>query len=180
MRSYRLFFWFVSIAIFVTACSSSPPPLNYELSNNYRYGDYYMRDMNKDVNDQVLQQKEAELRAGGVQIVSVGQIYKIIVPADILFYKNSPRIQWTSYALLNDIAPYIRTFNKIEVAVAGFTESTGNPARDRALSINRARNVANYLWEQAIGANIIYVQGYVIPCKPERSKVEISFRSLLR
>lgn len=180
MRGYRLVCWFLCIAAWLTACSSPTPPLNYALNNNYRYGNFYMRDMNKDVNDQVLQQKEAALKAGGVQIVSVGQVYKIIFPADILFYANSPRIQWTAYPLLNDIAPYIRTFNKIEVAVAGFTESTGNPARDRALSINRARNVANYLWEQAIGANIIYVQGYVIPCKPDRSKIEISFRSLLR
>jgi outer membrane protein OmpA-like peptidoglycan-associated protein len=174
LLSYVLFF-----AIILTSCSSKstdlgPPP---KILDNYRYGDMYMQQVNYSINDKEIRKKEEALKKMGVQIVSVGQEYKLVVPADILFYPGSPRIQWKSYALLNDVIVYIQDFNKVNVKVAGVTRSTGNPAVDNALSINRARKVANYLWEQEIGAGILYIQGYVEMGQPDA--VEISFRSVM-
>ena len=157
-------------------CSSKPPKVNLPM-NKYQYGSLYMRQMNYAINDKLVLAWENQLRKEGVTIISVGQEYKLVVPTNTLFYANSPRVQWNSYALLNDIASYLRCFNKIEVKVAGITEATGHLERDRALSFNRARTVENYFWGQEIGAGFIYIRGYVVPEQPGR--LEISFRSVM-
>ena len=161
----------------MVGCASSPTqPSSIEVKND-DYGRAYMLKLNSIVNDNAVRDQEEQLKKGGAQIVSVGQEYKVVIPADILFYENSPRIRWEAYALLNDSVAYIQNFNKIDVEVAGYTESTGDPLRDRALSLNRARKVADYMWGQKMGENITYIQGYVIPCQPGR--LEISFRSVM-
>ncbi len=167
------------VALVITACSSSSPQkTSSDVLDKYRYGSVYMRQMNYSLNDKVTKDKEIALKKDGVQIVSVGQEYKLIIPANILFYSNSPRIQWKSYALLNEVVSYMRDFSKVDVKVAGYTQSTGSPTLDRALGINRARNVGDYLWGQEIGAGILYVRGYVdSACLPDR--LEISFRSVV-
>lgn len=175
VRNYRFYLLTWLFAVMATGCSSStPPPF---LPNDYQYGNYYMRQMNYAINDKLVTAWEEQLRKDGGQIISVGQEYKLILPADILFYTNSPRVQWDSYALLNDVASYLRCFNKVEVQVTGITKATGNAMRDRALSMNRARNVETYLSGQEVGAGIIYIRGYVVTGQP--SKVEVSFRSLM-
>ena len=136
-----------------------------------------MRQMNYAINDKLILAWEEQLQKDGVNIISVGQEYKLVIPTSLLFYANSPRIQWNSYAILNDIASYLRCFNKVEVKIAGITEATGNAARDRALSLNRARSVDNYFWGQEIGADFIYIRGYVVSHQPGR--LEISFRSVM-
>lgn len=180
VRNYRLFHgcWVCLVALLLASCSSPSPPAEPSalLVDNYRYGDIYMQQMNYAIDDKITQKKEAALKKEGVQIITVGQQYKLIISAEILFYPASPRIQWKSYALLNNIVSYIQDFSKIDVKVAGFTQATGNPERDRALGINRARNVSNYLWEQEIGAGIVYVRGYVVT---QPSSIEISFRSIV-
>lgn len=175
MKNYRLYCFIGFWVMLLSGCSSAPPK-NLPLEK-YQYGSLYMRQMNYAINDKLVLAWEAQLRKEGVTIISVGQEYKMVMPTSSLFYANSPRIQWNSYALLNDIASYLRCFNKVDVKVAGVTESTGNSERDRALSFNRARNVENYLWTQEIGADFIYIRGYVVPEQPGR--LEISFRSVM-
>jgi outer membrane protein OmpA-like peptidoglycan-associated protein len=161
----------------MAACTSSPPKKNDLPLDKYQYGSLYMRQMNYAINDKLVLAWEEQLRKDGVSIITVGQEYKLVAPTNLIFYPNSPRIQWESYRVLNHIASYLRCFNKVEVKVAAVTESTGRSERDQALSFNRARSVANYFWGQEIGAGFIYIRGYVVAEQPGR--MEISFRSVM-
>ncbi len=161
----------------LAACSSSPPKKNNLPLDKYQYGSLYMRQMNYAINDKLILAWEEQLRKDGVSIITVGQEYKLVAPTNLIFYPNSPRIQWGSYGVLNDIASYLRCFNKVELKVAAITEATGRNSRDQALSFNRARSVENYLWGQEVGAGFIYIRGYVVAKQPGR--IEISFRSVM-
>lgn len=168
--------WLVLMSIALASCSPPPPP-QAGINNSYIYGSDYMWNMNNAVNDHLVQLSEEALIKKGGKIVSVGQEYKWIFPTDLLFYPHSPRLQWNAYGLLNNIAFYLGIFNKTEIQIAGFTQSTGDFARDKALSMARARKVSDYLWGQEVGANIIYIQGYQTKDKGDR--IEISFRSIM-
>lgn len=160
----------------VTACSS-PPPKRPTVDDNYNYGSPYMWQMNSIVNDDAVRYMTRRFQADGGQIISVGQDYKLIFPVQGTFYFNSPRIQWPAYKLLNDVAAYMRLFNKVDVKVVAFTRATGDSERDLALSWARARNVADYLWSQRVGASVMYTRGYVAMNQVDR--IEISFRHVL-
>lgn len=165
----------------LSGCSSSEPDEETRpIAKNYRYGSYYMRMVNKKHNEDALMSLQNMLKQQGVNVISIGQEYKLVVPADRLFYNNSPRIQWASYALLNDIVDYIQLFNKQEVKVAAYTDGCENPLRSQALSMNRARSVANYLVDQDVGANIVYIRGYLITQHFEVDRLEVSFRSVMK
>ena len=175
MKYCRFFLLGVVIVAALVGCSSSSKNNDLPL-NKYQYGSLYMRQMNYAINDKLVQAWQAQLEKDGVSIISVGQEYKLTVPTSNLFYANSPRVRWESYGILNDIASYLRCFNKDVIKIAGVTEASGRPERDKALSFNRARSVENYFWGQETGAGLIYIRGYVVPEQP--SRLEISFRSV--
>lgn len=166
----------------LSACgASSPPPfVSTYTVNGYQYGSRYMNTVNAIVNDAALQKQEEALQASGARIISVGQEYDIVLPVDTLFYLNSPRIQWTSYGLLNKTASLLRLFNKEEVRVLVVTRATGFPQHDYALGAARARNVEDYLWGQDTGAAFMYARSEVATQADANSRVEISFRSAMR
>lgn len=179
------FFWplmsVLIVASLLSSCSSSEPDEETRsIAKNYRYGSYYMRMVNKKNNEDALVSLQNKLKEQGVNVISIGQEYKLVVSADRLFYNNSPRIQWASYALLNDIVDYIKLFNKQEVKVATYTDGCENPLRSQALSMNRSRNIANYLVDQDVGANIIYIRGYLITQHFEINRLEVSFKSVMK
>lgn len=133
---------------------------------------------------------EKELQKKGVKIISMGQEYLISTPSNLLFYANTPRIRWQSYALLNQIACYMKLYRKVSVSVIAHTAKAGpDEMRNQSLSVARARNVADYLWSQAIDARFVSMQGMGSE-KPvvnpslrqsvvENSRVEITFRNVI-
>lgn len=96
----------------------------------------------------------------GVQIINIGEDYLMIIPADVLFYPQSPRIYWSNYRVLNNVVAYLKFFRKVTVKVAGYTSVLGSEKRNAALSLARARNVANYLWSQDVDTRLMYIRGY--------------------
>ncbi len=132
---------------------------------------------------------EKKLARFDVKILSVGQDYMMTIPSAQLFYANSPRITWPSYAVLDIAADYLKQYTKISVRVACFTDNLGSSKRNRALSEARARKVSDYLWSQHVGARMLYTKGYgaAKPLYPNRSKasvasnnrVEITFRNIV-
>lgn len=181
-RLYRSFGFFLAV-LMLSACGSSTPtpvPIASYVVKNYNYGSAYMTTMNREVNDrQVIRLEQSMTHLGG-RVISVGQEYKIVFPTDILFYPYSPRIMWESYGILNQVVEYLRLFNKEEVSIVVVTHCTGDPLRDRALSVSRAHNVEDYLWGQDTGAALMYSHGDVTNRSYEVSRIEINFRSVMK
>lgn len=160
----------------LVACGK-PPPKEPKVNNSYNYGSRYMWEMNGYQNDQLLRYLERRFVKDGGQVISVGQDYKLIFPNNMIFYNNSPRIYWNAYRVLNDVSRYLRVFNKSEVKVVVYVQSTGNPDRDHALSSMRSVNISDYLWGQNIGTGLMYAKGYVTTS--QFNQIEISFRNVM-
>nr|WP_133128950.1 type IVB secretion system protein IcmN/DotK [Legionella nagasakiensis] len=122
----------------------------------------------------------------GIQVITLGQDYLISIPSSYLFADQSPRLTWGSYALLNDIACYLKQFRKVTINVTAYSSKCSSPQRERALTLARARAVANYLWTQNIDSRFIFTHGLgsdkpIMALaqggdKSPNSRIEIAFR----
>ena len=95
----------------------------------------------------------------GAKIITAGQDYLIIIPSTLLFADESPKIEWSSYSLLNDIACYLQQFRKISIHINAYSVPCGSIQREYALTTARAESVGNYLWSQGIESRFIFTQG---------------------
>lgn len=102
---------------------------------------------------------EEKLQASGVKIIIIGQMYLVSVPSHLVFVDQSPKIKWNSYALLNDIAEYLCKFRKISVHVNAYNDCYLSAKRTKALTLARARGVANYLWSQNVRTRMMFTHG---------------------
>ncbi len=123
------------------------------------------------------------LEQKGVQILSVGQDYRVIIPYEKLYNYSSPKIRWGSYVLLNAVVEYLKQFRKVSLKVSAYSEGE-NKRQAAALSYARARNLVNYLWDQDIDARLVYMQAHSIHRDragraPIHATVEISFRNVI-
>ncbi len=136
--------------------------------------------------DSVIIGKQKSFNKKGVRVISLGQDYLISIPSTYLFANESPRILWSSYALLNAVACYLKEFHKIAINVSAFSSKCVSAKRDRALTLARARAVGDYLWSQGVDSRFIFTQGLGSD-KPigvftqsgdqsPNSRVEITFR----
>lgn len=109
--------------------------------------------------DWTIESLEQKLTQQGVKIIIMGQDYLISVPSRLLFAYESPKVNWGSYALLNDIVAYLRQFRKISVHINGYSSCYISKKRTLALTLARARAVADYLWSQDIETRLIFTRG---------------------
>ncbi len=109
--------------------------------------------------DEHKEQLRKKIEGQGAEVITIGQNYLISIPSSLLFRNQSPRINWESYGLLNDVACYLKQFRKVSVSVSAFMGECVSPHRDTALTITRSREVANYLWSQDIESRFIFTQG---------------------
>ena len=142
------------------------------------------------VTDTKVTQLENELKSKGVSIVSVGQDYRIIIPAELVYYYQSPRIQMESYDIVNLIVDYIKQFRTVSMRVDAYSQDK-DKNRAGALSLARARAMVDYLWSQAIDTRILYTQAHAMNRSPTAccespsgrgdvpTRVEITFRNAI-
>ncbi len=141
------------------------------------------------VTDKRTRRLAEKLKKDGVDIVTVGQDYRIIVPIQKLFFNTSPKVMPTAFGTLNLIVDYLKQYRKVTVRVSAFS-SDSDSARAGALSLARARTVADYIWSQDVDARLVYTQAHSVEggldcCKQEvdraledsRSHLEITFRN---
>lgn len=132
---------------------------------------------------------EKKLMKQHVILITMGEDYLLSIPAYLLFYEASPRLKWSAYPVLNDIACYLGFYRHVSIDVTAYTAHFMSPAREQALSLARANTVANYLWSQAISARFIAAHGLgadkPIVNRPGvgdnslNARVEITFRPVL-
>ena len=122
----------------------------------------------------------------GIAVITIGQDYMISIPAVFLFEPQSPRIKWRSYALLNDVAIFLKQFRKISIYITSYSSKYVSVDRERSLTLARSRIVSEYLWSQGVDSRFIFTQGLgsdkPILAHPDggdfsaNSRVEITFR----
>lgn len=141
------------------------------------------------VTDKRMYKLTAKLESEGVDVISLGQEYRVIIPSGKIFYAKSPRIRWSQYGILNDVVDYLKQFRTISVTVSAYSKDE-NRARAGALSYARSEGIANYLWSQAIDTRIIHTQSHDVEsykcCAEQKdinphveSRIEIWFRDVI-
>lgn len=125
----------------------------------------------------------------GVHIETMGQEYLVSIPAQLVFYNQSPRIKWQSYDLLNDVVCYLQLFRKITVHVSAFGSCYRSKDRTKALTLARAKAVGRYLWSQNVEARMLFTEGLgddkpivsLTKCSDasSNSRIEIVFRQAI-
>lgn len=109
--------------------------------------------------DEAIIKMQTGLNKAGVRVITMGQNYLVSIPSSMLFADQSPRLRWPSYALLNNVACYLKQFRKVAVTVTGYSNKYVSYQRERALTLARARAVGDYLWSQDIGSRFVFTQG---------------------
>lgn len=125
----------------------------------------------------------------GIAVVAIGQNYMLSIPASALFANQSPQLTWGSYALLNDVACYLKQFRKITIHVTSFVSPYRSEQREKALSLARSRVVGDYLWSQGVDSRFIFTEGLgsdkpIISARhggdqSPNARVEITFREAI-
>ena len=101
-----------------------------------------------------------ELVGTGVQVQKVGDNVRLIMPSNITFDTDSAVFKPVFNNILTSVAKVINEFDKTNVLVAGYTDSTGSAAYNNTLSLQRAQAVANYLKLRDVSASRLMVYGY--------------------
>lgn len=128
-------------------------------------------------------------RGGVVKVATIGQNYLVSFPSSAVFAEQSPRVKWEGYRLLNQIVAFMRQFRKIAVNVTSYSSQYKSVRREQALTLTRARVVADYLWHQGIDSRLIFSEGAASD-KPitifrdgeddeYSSRIEITFRDAI-
>ncbi|MFT6106861.1 MAG: outer membrane protein OmpA-like peptidoglycan-associated protein [Rickettsiales bacterium] len=101
------------------------------------------------------------LMNSGVQIQKVGENdLRLIMPGNISFSSNNSDLKSSFYKTLNSIALVLKKYDKTNVTVSGYTDSTGSKSINNTLSNQRADSVSDYLSSQGIAANRLKSFGY--------------------
>ncbi|MGB0867139.1 MAG: OmpA family protein, partial [Granulosicoccaceae bacterium] len=87
-------------------------------------------------------------------------ILEVIDLPGVLFASASSQLLPSSVATLVEAAALLKTLPQLKIEVAGYTDSIGNSAYNRALSANRAAVVRDYLISQGVRANRMLYYGY--------------------
>lgn len=139
--------------------------------------------------DHRMMELKKELERSGIKVITIGSEYLISIPSALLFPQRSPRLTWKSYAALNVVACFLKQFRKIVVNVTGYGTACYSEIRERALTKERARVVADYLGSQGIDSRFIFTVGNgsdkpimsaTRACEQSlNSRIEITFREAL-
>jgi outer membrane protein OmpA-like peptidoglycan-associated protein len=110
--------------------------------------------------DQENNKLRQELVGTGVQVQKTPDGIKLVMSSDVTFATNSSDINSGFYPTLNSVAKVLKEYNKTNVVVSGFTDSTGNASNNQSLSERRAQSVSNYLAGQGVSGNRLFSQGF--------------------
>lgn len=100
-----------------------------------------------------------ELAGTGVEVDRRGEEIVLNMPGNITFGFDESNIQQQFYPVLNDVARTLNEYEQTTIDVIGHTDSVGSDAYNQALSERRASAVAQYLVNQGVLADRIFVAG---------------------
>ncbi|MBO7097391.1 MAG: OmpA family protein [Alphaproteobacteria bacterium] len=99
------------------------------------------------------------LQVTGVQVARDGDNLRLIMPNAITFNTNEDVMKTSANQVLDSVALVAKEYDKTNLQVLGFTDSTGNDKIYIPLSQRRATTVANYLKLRGVSATRLSVAG---------------------
>jgi outer membrane protein OmpA-like peptidoglycan-associated protein len=84
---------------------------------------------------------------------------KLNIPSSVTFDTNSYAIKPSFASALDQVAQTLNENPEVNAQVIGHTDSTGQPAYNQTLSVNRAQSVATYLAQKGVMAQRLSAQG---------------------
>lgn len=103
-----------------------------------------------------------ELEATGVSVIRDGDNIILSMPGNITFPSDSSSINENAREVLNSVSKVLKEYKKTNIAVAGYTDSTGNASYNQLLSEKRARTVADTLMDFGVARERVFAQGFGI------------------
>jgi outer membrane protein OmpA-like peptidoglycan-associated protein len=103
-----------------------------------------------------------ELEATGVSVIRDGDNIILSMPGNITFPSDSSSINEGAREILNSVSKVLKEYKKTNIAIAGYTDSTGNAAYNQLLSEKRAQTVANILMDFGVDRKRVFSQGFGI------------------
>lgn len=102
----------------------------------------------------------AHLRGTGVLVSRPGDEIVLTAHNDLLFEGNSAKLTLRGSNALAKIAIIARHYDHTHLDVGGYTDTTGTPDQNQAVSQKRAKAVANALIADGVSADRISSQGF--------------------
>lgn len=106
-----------------------------------------------------------KLQAQGVRIIHVGETIRLVFSSDTLFMPESANIQTCQYPVLDNVARFLRRYEKVVVIVGAYKNPSMDPRYDTALTRQQANNVVTYLWNRNVDARMMEGVGYGGICR---------------
>src|SRR5690554_1980191 len=103
-----------------------------------------------------------ELESTGVSVIRDGDNIILSMPGNITFASDSAALYDGSREILNSVSKVLKEYKKTNIAVAGYTDSTGQASYNQLLSEKCARSVADVLLDFGVDRNRVYSQGFGI------------------
>ncbi|ACJ20971.1 OmpA family protein [Coxiella burnetii] len=100
------------------------------------------------------------LQADGVQVIKLGETMRFVLLSDCLFKPDSANLRSDYRPTLKALARLMKTYDKVNVQVAAYTDNNGHIERQQALTTRQAQVVASFLWSRGINARLAYAVGY--------------------
>jgi outer membrane protein OmpA-like peptidoglycan-associated protein len=105
------------------------------------------------------------LKKHGVQVIHLGETWKLVFPSDALFDNDTAEIRHRYEPVLNVAADFMRTYSKIAVKVTSYTDQSEQEMMTKfgtvsdELTTRQANAVVKYLTSHHIDARLIYGLG---------------------
>jgi outer membrane protein OmpA-like peptidoglycan-associated protein len=101
-----------------------------------------------------------QLEATGVSVTRDGDNIILNMPGNITFASDSSSVSANAKNVLNSVSLVLKQYNKTNIVVAGYTDSTGQAKYNLMLSQQRAQAVANELMNDGVDHGRVQVQGF--------------------
>lgn len=103
-----------------------------------------------------------ELESTGVSVIRDGNNIILSMPGNITFSSDSASVSQSAREVLGSVSKVLKEYKKTNIAVAGYTDSTGQASYNQLLSEKRARSVADVLLDLGVDRGRVFSQGFGI------------------
>ncbi|MCP4005255.1 MAG: OmpA family protein [bacterium] len=95
----------------------------------------------------------------GVSLRRVDNRLKLVLPGNLTFKVGQSTLNPSFREVLGTVADLLKFYEKTLIEISGHSDSSGGPAMNERLSLQRAQTVAVFLVERGVQTMRIYSQG---------------------
>jgi outer membrane protein OmpA-like peptidoglycan-associated protein len=110
--------------------------------------------------DRQEQQLRESMQGTGIEVDRRGDDIVLNMPSSVTFGFDSSELTSSARHALNDVSSVLTQYTDTRVNIAGHTDSTGDAGYNQRLSERRAESVGNYLAQNGVSRQRLYMTGY--------------------